>query len=440
MTSHRRPYSNHVHQLTTYWQSGGMILLAVGVGKLISFLWKLLLARSGPQALGTVELALTVFTIVSSFALLGFHTALLRFVSVNSKNAKRSFALVSFTLRIVVAFGCLIVALFLSKPEILARVLRSSIQELEFIQNYLWIAPLFAISELLWTYFAATKHILLYSSVKYILHPALRLFALIVGLALGIQLRILLLPHLAIAAVGTVTISLWRALRFGSFFGQSLSLKQAREFLSFSAPMSASFLTFAVYGALDVILLARHWGTEYIGLFAALVVLSDIPDMVLIPLLNILQAYLSDSYTNVQRGLRFVVTNMRLFFGVALVLSLTVYLIRRPLIVYLFGEQYEGIAGFLGWFLIVKIIQSTAVLPLRHFLDFYGHVRLTFFLMILSLGIKFAVGVSTVAAFGLTGIVAAQLSGVAVHLVGCAATTWWVVQKDNKQRTQIRGV
>jgi O-antigen/teichoic acid export membrane protein len=425
-----------------YWRSGGTILFAVGIGKIVSLVWKLILARFGPQTLGTVELALTVFTVVSSLALMGFHTALLRFVSIaDTKGVKRvSSTLVYFSLRIVVALGLLLVALFLSQPQFLTFILRASLPDLGLIQKYLWIAPLFAVSELLWSYLAAIKQILPYATTKYILHPSLRLLVLLIGLAVGVPLKVLLVSHLAVAAIGTVAVSLWQALRFDSFIGQVIPRRQAREFLLFAAPMNASFLSFAVYGALDVILVAHFWGTDHIGLLAALVTLSDVPDMLLVPLLNILQAYLGDSYTNVRRGLSFVMSNILLFLAMALILGLAIFLIRQPLVAMLFGDQYSNITVFVGWFLIVKILQSAIILPLRHFLDFYGHVRLTFFLMIFSLGVKFVVGVSTIAAFGLAGVVAAQASGVSVHLAGCIAATWWAVHADRKKRSGARGV
>ncbi|MBU1326557.1 oligosaccharide flippase family protein [Patescibacteria group bacterium] len=416
--------------LGAYWKGGFIVLLAVVFGKSVSLLWKLLLARIGPQSLGTVEIALTVFTTLSSFSLLGLHTALMRFVTIHTAKKAHGQAqvLLWVSLKIATAIGLLLVMLFLKYPHILPSLIDSSAPLLESLLPYLWIIPLFAASELLWSFLAATKQMASYAIAKYVFQPAFRLFFITAAMIVGVGTSGILVPHLVYSGVASCVLSIALVIRRVNTRPSSTCTPTIKPFLLFALPMGGSFIAFVLYGALDVFLVGRYLGIAQVGLLSAVFIISGIPDAIYAPLLNIFQTYLGNTYTNIRQGFSFTVSNCMLFLVVGAITGAFVYLLRQGIVTYFMGPPYQTIVPLVGAFLLIKILQDAIVLPLRHFLDFYGYVHHTFVLMLISTLVKLIVGIRTVPAVGLTGVILMQTAGIIVHLAGCLLVTWIVVR------------
>jgi hypothetical protein len=83
--------------------------------------------------------------------------------------------------------------------------------------------------------------------------------------------------------------------------------------------------------------------------------------------------------------------------------------LREILVQYVFGAVYTPALGLVALILLQKVLESSVVMPLRHFLDFYGYVRLTLWLMGLILIGKLILSYTLILAYGLPGILTAQI-------------------------------
>lgn len=403
--------------LRAYWRQGASVLTAVIVGKAISLLWKIYVARLGPTNFGVVEIALTTFFTLSSFSLLGFHTALMRFVAIAAAQNNRTVAikLLRLSIELTLGLSLLVIAFFWLFPTVLPAIIPASSRSLQDIERYLWIVPVLTASEILWSYFAATNHIRLYAITKYVLSPIFRLIGLFMLMTFGLLSQSTLILHLCIASSLSLGIAAlfikWDRLRKQS----DPELKQ--QFLTFSFTMSGSFIAFVLYGALDVFFVARFLGPASVGLLAGLSVLThDSLDAILGPVLNIFQSNLGSAYKNISKGFLFTLANIGVFLAVGGVMGMGIFAIRHLLIHFLLGDAYQGITPFIAVFLGVHLIDTAITLPLRHFLDFYGHVNTTLTLMIIALIAKGTVGFLTIPHYGLYGVFIAQLVSVVIHL------------------------
>lgn len=423
------------HMLASYWKSGAHILTAVVIGKLISLVWKLYIARLGPTNLGLVEISMTVLFSLGSLSLLGFHTALMRFVTIATvRNASQTArALLNVVLRISLSLALCIIAFFLLFPRVLPIVFSASSNQLTQIQRYLWIIPVISLTEVFWSYLASIKHMSGYALSKYIAPPLFRLSTLAVLIVIGTSVDMSLIIHPVIAALLTFLFTL-SYIRNHLAQTSPLTKQQLVGFISFALPMNASFVLFVLYESLDTILVARYLGTKDIGLLSALILIADVPNALFVPLLDIFQAHMGKAHTSIRKGAAFLTTNSIIFLMIASGICTTLFLLRHDIVRIFLGHEYAYIIPFIGMYLFLTTIETSLILPIRHFLDFYGYVRITLFLMILSFIIKVGIGTYTIPRFGLLGVIYMQIGATFIHMLGCIIAAAWVTLTSNQHR------
>ncbi len=432
-------FARNIHvptqMLASYWKSGISILAAVIIGKLISLIWKLYLARLGPSSLGLVEITMTVLFSLGSLSLLGFHTALIRFVTIATvKNATQTArALLNVVLRISLSLALCIIAFFLLFPHALPVLFSASSNQLAQIQRYLWIVPFISLTEVFWSYLASIKHMSEYALAKYIAPPSFRLIALITLIVIGARVDMSLIIHPVIAALLAFLLSL---AFMKNHLTQIIPLtkQQLIGFISFAVPMNGSFILFVLYEALDTILVARYLGTKDIGLLSALVLIADVPNALFVPLLDIFQAHMGKAHASIRKGALFLTTNSIIFFVTAIGMCSVLFILRHDIVRIFLGNEYSYIIPFVGMFLFLTAIKTSIILPVRHFLDFYGYVRTTLFLMAFSLIVKGGIGIYAIPRFGLLGVIYMQIGATFIHLLGCLIAALWVTLTSDQHR------
>jgi O-antigen/teichoic acid export membrane protein len=417
-----------------YWKNSGSIILAIIIGKGFSFLWKLLLARMGSQNLGQVEILLNIITVLTMFSVIGFQTSIIRFVSIAIEKHHKEYAsaLFLYALKIVIPISICFSAVLFIFPEISSFILGRSSQTVN-IRNIIWAIPFFAIIEMLLSLLISFKQTRQYAIGKYILQPFLRLVLLAGLLAFGISTTFAIPIHIPIAGILS-SIILWGLCR--KFIFPVIQMKERQqkiELIKYTIPMSGSLLLFVMYGALDSILLGRYQDIRIVGQYSVLVVMAEIISVIFSPLLNTFQSYLSIFHENRTQGFRFTIFNILLYVSGASIIGLILYAGRSLIISKVFGEEYLLNIGYFAPILGIKIIEETIILPLRHFLDFYSHVKHTFILMAGALIVKVIVGLVTVPTSGIGGIVYMQIAGTIFHLLLLITITYTITRAHHHE-------
>lgn len=419
-----------------YIRNGKTILFAVLLGKLISFLWKLNLAQLGPQALGMVEIAMTVFFAVQSFSLLGLHTVLIRYVTLAlaERNIPKADRYATFITRITLTISLLLTGVLLLFPATLQGIFGLTTVTTSALTRFLWVIPVLAVNELLWSQWIAQKKAVRYGFGKFILPPLTRLLSLVILWHIAFS-EIALIAHIAVAAGATLLISyvLSRPI-LKTAPTPNLTGNEIHGLVRYALPMSGSFLLYVLYGATDVALTSRFLGLTSAGLLSIALLLSDIPHAVIHPILNVLPVHLGAFRNEPKKGLLFAFQNGLVFFVVGSALSVIAYAALPVLVPVLFGEQYLPILRLVSMLLAGKVMENAFVLPIRHVLDFYGYTRITLVLMAVSTIVKISTGIFVIPDHGLSGVGIMQLSGVGIHLLGVCIASWFFMLRASPTR------
>jgi len=411
----KSPIINHTK---TYWKNAGIVIGTIIIGKSFSFIWKILLARIGSQAIGATELLLSVFTVLTMFSVLGFQTSTIRYISIalRKKRLDLTMPLILTACKITVAISIIIFSILSIFPGILELVLQKSFNALH-IQQVIWALPFFVMIEMLLAYLVGKQKTFAYAVGKYVIQPILRLLILIIFLIVKLPAELIIPVHIISAGIISSCILMVISKPLLRYYKDRVSKQIVRKFVMYTLPMSGSLILFTVYGALDILLLGRFTDIQTVGRYAVIVLVAEIPSVTFAPFLNMFQSYLSAYHNNRKAGIQFTVVNILLFILAGSIVGFILYISRIFVFRTFFTHEYTQYLSYLGLLMLIRISEEAIVLPLRHLLDFYGYVRSTLFIMIVVMIVKLSVGLLTIPQWGVLGVIYMQAAAVAVHLL-----------------------
>jgi O-antigen/teichoic acid export membrane protein len=418
-------------QVLTFFKGGFSVLIAMVVGKAISFIWKLVLARQGADVLGHTQLLLTLIGLVSGLVLLGFPAALTRFSALNYQ--KKMQASSRQLLAIILKYLVLLSLLVAGVGPILGRWLEStwSIKLTNTPQDFviLYTLPLLVVSELIWAYFNGQRQLGRYSWGKFVLQPFFRLITLVGLLVWGVSANGLVVGHISLAIIASGLISFWIVQLPLLSVVKATRRQLPSGFVAYATPLNLSAVAFMIFGSIDVFLLNQFTSIETIGLYAVLVLLAELMDIFFLPALNILPSFLSQYHQKASAGGLFVLKVMFVLLIGGGSLALILFAAKDLVITWLFGQQYALALSLVGLVLIQKVAESAVVMPLRHYLDFYGYVKQTFILMLVILVVKLALSYFLIGQWGLAGALSALVIVQILHALGCVVVAGYVFRQ-----------
>lgn len=402
--------------INSYWRNSSVIILAIIIGKAISFFWKIFIARLGAQYLGQTEAIMSVLSVATTFSILGFQTSIIRFIGI-SKNTNLKYQFLNFTFKLTLTLSLIIVLILMFTPRLSEFLFLNATSYIN-LNNYIWVLPAIIITEITLSYLIALNKSALYAFYKYILPPMSRIILLTI-LALNFStISNVITQHLVFAPIITLFVIAgveWSKLK--PVIKQILPAKKIQEYFKYTFPMSGSLVLFSFYTAFDVLILAKYAGLAVVGEFTAIIVLAGVLDVIVSPFLNILPTYLGQLYKNPQSAIRFVWINIGVYVGISLLASLIILAGQDLFIKIFFGQNYFTYNKFLLILLVFKILQDSIILPLRHLLDYYGYVKYTFVCMGLTTLVKLSIASVLVKHLLVTGVVISHGASIITHLI-----------------------
>lgn len=391
-----------------YFQSNLPLIILITLGKAFSFIWKTILLKENIELVGKIEVFLTTLGLVTAITTLGFPATFARF-SLRNKDktaAYQSLAL-NETKKI---FLKTIIAIFL-----VLIFFKEFYQKIFIIPIFIFLFILFLnlIQEFFLVFLNITRNFNRYGIAKFILQPGLRLI-FIVFYTLGLFNKNILFNHIFIAIILSSIITLYFLSRTNYFQIKkaTLSQKESKSFLSYANSLSGSFITFMIYGAIDIYLIEYFSGNFLVGIYSAIFMLINILDLLFNPFLQTFQVHLAEK-NGLQEKINFTRKN---------IISLALFSLLSGLFISILGPifltSFFKINNYLlsiTIFVIAKIIHSTFVLINRHLLDFEGEEKFTFKTMTISLIIKIILGIIFINLFGLVGLAVSQLVTEIIH-------------------------
>lgn len=392
-------------------RSGVLVSVFMIFGKTLSFFWKTLLFRTDPALLGLSEIILASATVFSSFSLLGMNTALVRFESKYRKKKNESVAeLIPFSITIALVIFVILTILTVIHLNPFQFFFESK-QNLE-LTVILPLSIFITFQEIFLSVLLGRKRIQTYSIFKYILQPFLRLLFIIIFL-ITFSSKTTAIPVHIILSSGITTLLLFSLIKTGVKFKLSWITHPTaiqKEFLKYVVPMSGSFITFVLFSSADIFFLQKFTTLAIVGIYTVLNTLSEVLDGALTPFLNLFHTYLGD-YTNKdnQTKTQLILRQSFFFSFISLIYIIAVFILRH-LILGFFNIDSSPILNVLLLLLLAEALNSSIVLPLRHFFDFENHVQMTFIFMLSALILKVFLLSVFVPHYALLGVAISQLT------------------------------
>lgn len=408
--------NNSTHILIQYLKGSSAVIITLAFGKLVSLVWKIVLARVGPEALGTTEVILTIVTALASFSLLGVHTTLTRFaaIAIQQNRKSRAMSLLAFTTKACSLLSCIVLIAVYAYPAILSFLGQTNQAA---IHAYAWLFPFVVASEVVLAYLNAYRNVWGYGAGHYLIPPIIRLGLLLALLSIHWSPLAIVGDHLRFAVILTAVVNIAQIIPYLRI-SRLLSKRYVQQFIRYSIPTAGSFLLFSLYGAMDVLLLTKYMSLSTVGYYVAGVAIADATDVIFLPLLTLFHSYLATFYNHITDGVIFTLKSIVTLLMLSVLVAVGIYTQKSFLIGLMLGNTYAPIGAYIGILLFLKITQSALILPLRHFLDFYGYVGNTFTLMATSLAVKLVLGLVFIPRIGLSGIFLMQAGGILAHLLG----------------------
>ncbi len=396
----------------------GLVAGAILLGKAFSLVWKIISAHQGTQVVGEIEFILTTVNLIAAFAIQGLPMAVTIWTAKLQQQKKTDHPLMvesfgfGFTTAVVltlVAYG-----VFHFFPSLTGNMQTAP-------AAYLWVVPGIALLELLSAWFNGRKLYGWYAIGKYLGQPMLRLCLFAVMLWLSVRQQNSVHLHLTLTVIILLLALFGKALQqlsLDSVWQPRQSdkwLSQRLQFWRQGAVLSGSLLLYVVYTASDVYWLNQFHSPSVVGVFSLLLALSSLLELVFFPILNLLQTRLGIYPSQSPASFQFLIKNI-LVSAVIGVVTAVVLLAAKPLVVLLFGASGQEIStSQLGLILLWKLIANISVLPIRHYLDYFGQQKTTLLTMTVSFVTKVLLSSLLIPSYGIMGIIIANIGAELIH-------------------------
>lgn len=401
-------------QKSSFLNSGLLVLAFMILGKIFSFFWKMLVLRHNVQILGEIEVILTTLGVATTLTTLALPAALTRF-ALKEKRQATSYLLTSLSFS-AIAFLIVSLLVLLSSSKILT--LESEVKNL--VSLFLLAILASATQENSLAYLNSQKKFLLYGLGKHFLVPTIKI-VLLGSILLGFLNKGLIISHVLWSTIlATLVISLltFKNISFKKLI--PLKKKQKKRFFSYSTFLSASFLSFILYGAADIYFLQFFFGARTVGEFVGLITIVNILDLILLPFLQIFQAHLADKKAN--HKIKFTQNIFISLLIIGLAAGLIIASTGNKILAFVSNNTLNFPLWLIFLFSVWKTIHFSFVLLPRNYLDFFGKEKYTAKTMLISLILKVAIGSILIPTQKITGLL---LTNILVDIFH----TWFLFRK-----------
>lgn len=397
-----------------------LVAVAMLLGKLASFVWKITTARQGTQIVGEIEFILTTTNLIAALAIQGLPMAVTIWTAKlhQQKKSDQPLLLESVRFGVVTAVILSLLALiaFQVFPQLAGQMTISP-------KTYLWIIPGIVLLELLSAWFNGRKLYDWYALGKYLGLPLFRA-TLYFGLLYSfLSQESIITLHLNTAVVLLLAIMIIKAMimqkkerKDTRFAATTIAWQETRKkFWNQGALLSGSMVLYVIYSASDVYWLSHFHTPTLVGTFSLTLALASLLELVFYPVLNLLQTRLSVFQQQPNQALSFLGKNIGMSAIIGGITAIGLMVV-KPLLVPLFGVSSSAISSqILGLILVWKLLENLLVLPLRHYFDFFGHQRSTLTTMSAAFVAKLLLSWLLIPTQGIMGVVLANIGAEIIH-------------------------
>ncbi|MFH1209741.1 MAG: flippase [archaeon] len=344
-------------------KGAGITLLGILISKLLGYIYRLIVARLGPDAYGELSLGLAVFGILSVISVLGLNFGVLRYISVyKSKNEENNVrGTIKFSMKLVFLSSVVISFFAFIFSDWISNVLFHT-DKISLIIKIIVIAlPFESLRSIVMNTFMSFKNIEydLYSRI--IVENVLKIFLTLIFISLGLSVISAVIAYtLSIVLSAIVGLYLLEKKVFSFLKRLSVNFVYKKEIFLYSLPLIFYSLTAMIMSWTDSLMLGYFKTTSDVGIYNAAVPTARLVGIVPLALISLYIPVMSSLLENKDQLKKiFYITTKWIILVNTLFLSLMI-IFSKNILGILFGNEY--VIGY----------SSLIVLGVGHFI--YGFV------------------------------------------------------------------
>lgn len=243
-------------------ESSVILLFGFFVSKLLSYIFRIIVARRDIELYGSYNLAITIINLIALVSLLGLNTGILRYISYYNakKDKKKSDIAVSSSLKIILPVSIFFFLVFFFFSDLIAGFF--NVKKLEiFLKYFSFLIPVYALFNMFSSILRANKKVAEIVFAERFAEKALRVVIVSFMFFIGFEIYGIITSFL-ISAIASLTIIYFYSKKFYSF-----RKGFDKEILFFSLPLFFSTALYKMLFSIDSLFLGYFTNAKDVALF-----------------------------------------------------------------------------------------------------------------------------------------------------------------------------
>ncbi|MEW6062894.1 MAG: flippase [Nanoarchaeota archaeon] len=319
------------------------VFIGLIVSKLLTYVYRIIVARIGATEYGLLNIGLAVIGVVSIFCLLGFEEGLLRYISYYKAldDKKRVTGLYKSSLKISLAISIVFAILLYYYSNSIAIFIFHNQNLISVLKIFSIVLPFFVVYKLNLASIRALQDIKGWTYIGNIAESAIRLILTVVLILLGLKLFGVIIAYL-LTIVFVSTISFYYLTRIVKFVKNKVSTNLTKELVRYSWPLMFSSILIAIMAWTDTLILGYFKTASDVGVYNAALPTSTLLYIIPMALLSLFIPLLTELLAlNKRAEFRslYDTTNRWIFFA-NFPLFVLLVLFSKQILAILFGQAY----------------------------------------------------------------------------------------------------
>ena len=385
----------------------GLVFIGMFLSKVLTYFWRVVVARVGPEEYGLLSLGLAVLGIATIISMLGLASGVVRYVSYYSgKNDQaRIKGIITTALKISIPFSILLATISYFLSEYIAVTLFHNIRLIPVIKIIAFAIPLNVAASIFLAALRAHQKIKYEVITKQIIEGVVKLTATIIAIYLGLGLIGITFAYvIAIASIALFSFYFLQKKVFPIFKNPIKSISSRKELLSYSLPLVMSSIVGLVLTWTDTIMLGAYKTAEIVGLYNAALPTANLllifPTAILSLFLPIItKEYAIGNIVNIKNTYKSVT---KWIFITNFPTLLLMVFFSKNIISILFGDNYSTAAPALSILSIGFFITSIANAS-SSILSMYKKTKLLFKISVITATVNLFLNTQLIPTHGMIG-------------------------------------
>ena len=258
--------------LKTMANGAGLVFIGMFLSKVLTYFWRVVVARIGPEEYGLLSLGIAVLGIATTLSLLGLSSGVLRYVSYYSgkKDSARIKGVITTALKISVPLSLVIAFLTYFFSETIAISIFHDVALIPVIKIIAFAIPLNVIATIFLSALRAFQKIKYEIFTKQIIESATRLIFTLISIYLGLNIFGLTFAY-GLSIISTFIFSFYFLQKkvFPIFKTKIKSIFIYNELLNYSLPLVIVGFVSLIIMWTDVLMLGIYKNSEIVGIYNA---------------------------------------------------------------------------------------------------------------------------------------------------------------------------